>query len=199
MTKMDIKLFNQLPYDVKNTIKEMCIEEVYYIYEINSHSFEDIYKCFHNVINNDSMQNMDHQYNLLKMFQHIVQHLDYFDKERCNTLTKGINSNGETIMLPWKNRFDEQYWYNTEYFNDYCVNQNGDWVINKNIRKGLCKCNVDCIRLKQDFINTLNLFDDWFQENYNGTTSHTKLLKEINKIYKYVFTHYVDNNLIMDY
>ena len=53
MTKMDIKLFNQLPCDVKNTIKEMCIEEVYYIYEINSHSFEDIYKCFHNVINND--------------------------------------------------------------------------------------------------------------------------------------------------
>ena len=31
------------------------------------------------------------------MFQHIVQHLDYFDKERRNTLTKGTKQSLVTI------------------------------------------------------------------------------------------------------
>lgn len=183
---MDLTLFKKLPCDVKHIVKEMCTEEVYYIDEVKKYSFDDIHELLNIIITGDDYGEscIDHQYNLLKMFQHIVKDLGYFDKERNNTETKGLNGYDNIVTLQWKNRFDEKYWY----VNDYYVNDNGDWIYN---RIGLPnQYHIDCIRLRQDFINTLNIFDIWFQSNYHGTNiMHATLLSEINKIYKYIIMH----------
>ena len=183
---MDLTLFNKLPCDVKHIVKEMCTEEVYYIDEVSKYSFDDIHKLLNIIITGNyfGKSYIDHQYNLLKMFQHIVKDLGYFDKERNNTETKGLDGYGNIITLQWKNRFDEKYWF----VNDYYVNDNGDWIYNRNGRPN--QYHIDCIRLRQDFINTLNVFDIWFQNNYHGTNiMHATLLNKINKIYKYIFMH----------
>lgn len=183
---MDLTLFNKLPCDVKHIVKEMCTEEIYYIDEVRKNSFDDIHKLLNIIItdNDYGKSCIDHQYNLLKMFQHIVKDLGYFDKERNNTETKGLDGYGNIITLQWKNRFDEKYWF----VNDYYVNDNGDWIYNRIGRSN--QYHIDCIRLRQDFINTLNVFDIWFQNNYHGTNiMHATLLNKINKIYKYIFMH----------